>query len=699
MDSTQVLCKKDAFVLNFEFKQYRARVNHVARERSLNLSFGHSQGPERGRNAETVTAKERVNRPILNNPFPSWGTVGFEVNTIRQLASKQLAFIGLATHKSRGSGDTNLSEIPDSPPKKDITVESSYRVLCLMSHTGGGHKASAQALKDGFECIYGNSYDVNIVDLWSSHSPWPLCNMPKSYFFLVKNPWLWRLNFRCSEPKIVHETLFRGYAAIVSTQFSRVFMDYNPHLIVSVHPLMQHVPLMSLERLRDKVAKPIPFTTVVTDLTRCHPTWFHKSILKCFVATKIVVSQALSLGLKTTQIICHGLPIRPSFSIPAGTRAYLREKLGMQKDARTVMLIGGGEGMGKITEIAEELSKRLSETHQLVIICGNNRSLVEKLSAKIWPFSVHVKVVSYETFAAHDMSFLDFLRNVGRYARVGTMITRDSVKTRLDSESGMSFTEFSYQLLQGYDFMHLFQNHEVTVQIGGSDQWGNIVAGSDLIRRTVAKDSVFGLTFPLLLKADGKKFGKSEDGAIWLSSERLSPFKFYQYLLNTKDEDVLRLMKMLTFLPLNEIETYSKLMNSKNYVQNSAQVRLAEEVTRFVHGEVGLQKAITATKGISPGSDTELDIDVLESLIDVVPTAICARTDIIGIPIVDVVVKVGLRKSKAEVRRMIDGGGVRINNKKVLDVSTCISPEELIAGRMLLISMGKKNKFLIQVQS
>ncbi|CAL6306654.1 unnamed protein product [Bathycoccus prasinos] len=391
MDSTQVLCKKDAFVLNFEFKQYRARVNHVARERSLNLSFGRSQGPERGRNAETVKAKERVNRPILNNPFPSWGTVGFEVNTIRQLASKQLAFIGLATHKSRGSGDTNLSEISDSPPKKDITVESSYRVLCLMSHTGGGHKASAQALKDGFECIYGNSYDVNIVDLWSSHSPWPLCNMPKSYFFLVKNPWLWRLNFRCSEPKIVHETLFRGYAAIVSTQFSRVFMDYNPHLIVSVHPLMQHVPLMSLERLRDKVAKPIPFTTVVTDLTRCHPTWFHKSVLKCFVATKIVVSQALSLGLKTTQIICHGLPIRPSFSIPAGTRAYLREKLGMQKDARTVMLIGGGEGMGKITEIAEELSKRLSETHQLVIICGNNRSLVEKLSAKIWPFSVHVK--------------------------------------------------------------------------------------------------------------------------------------------------------------------------------------------------------------------------------------------------------------------------------------------------------------------
>ena len=210
---------------------------------------------------------------------------------------------------------------------------------------------------------------------------------------------------------------------------------------------------------------------------------------------------------------------------------------------------------------------------------------------------------------------------------------------------------------------------------------------------------MFGLTFPLLLKADGTKFGKSEDGAIWLSSERLSPFKFYQYLLQTTDEDVLRLMKMLTFVPLDEIETYSKLMNSKNYVQNSAQIRLAEEVTRFVHGEVGLQKAITATKGLMPGSDTELDIDVLQSLIDVVPTTVCARIDIVGIPVVDIIVKVGLRKSKAEVRRMINGGGVRINNKKVLDISTCIKSDDLIAGRMLLISMGKKNKFLLQVKS
>ena len=185
------------------------------------------------------------------------------------------------------------------------------------------------------------------------------------------------------------------------------------------------------------------------------------------------------------------------------------------------------------------------------------------------------------------MGFLEFLREVGKYARVGTMMAKDSVKTRLDSEQGMSFTEFSYQLLQGYDFCHLFKEHDVRVQVGGSDQWGNITAGTDLIRRLADKEGAWGVTFPLLLKADGRKFGKSEDGAVWLSPERLSPYKFYQYMLQSTDADVVRFMRMLTFVPLAEIEAIEAGMSAEGYVPNTAQKRLAEEVTRFVHGVRG----------------------------------------------------------------------------------------------------------------
>lgn len=297
-----------------------------------------------------------------------------------------------------------------------------------------------------------------------------------------------------------------------------------------------------------------------------------------------------------------------------------------------------------------------------------------------------------------SISFLDFLRDVGRHARVGTMLSRDSVKSRLESESGLSFTEFSYQLLQGYDFVHLFREHNVTVQVGGSDQWGNIVAGTDLIRRIISKEVAYGVTFPLLLKSDGKKFGKSEDGAIWLSSKRLSPFKFYQYLLRTSDEDVIRLMKMLTFLPISDIEEIEKAMGKEGYVPNTAQVRLAEEITKFVHGETGLEEAKAATKGLLPGSDTKLDIDTLESLVDIVPTSEITREEAFTLTVVDILVKVGLQGSKGEARRMIKGGGVRINNIKVADEAAQLKPSDLISGRMLLLSAGKKNKFLLQVK-
>lgn len=263
------------------------------------------------------------------------------------------------------------------------------------------------------------------------------------------------------------------------------------------------------------------------------------------------------------------------------------------------------------------------------------------------------------------MGFLAFLRDVGKYARVGTMLAKDSVRSRMESEGGISFTEFTYQLLQGYDFVHLRRTHGVDVQVGGSDQWGNITAGTELVRKMSgaqeeAPPECFGLTFPLLVGADGKKFGKSVGGAIWLSSEQLSPYKFFQYLFQTTDADVIKFLKMLTFLPLEEIAEIEASMSSPDYQPNTAQRRLAEEVTRFVHGEEGLLQAIKATQALAPGSETQLDAAALEAIAEDAPTAELGREQVEGQSVVDVLVAVGLQPSKGAARRLIKVGLCRL---------------------------------------
>ena len=301
------------------------------------------------------------------------------------------------------------------------------------------------------------------------------------------------------------------------------------------------------------------------------------------------------------------------------------------------------------------------------------------------------------------MGFLEFLREVGKYARVGTMMGKDSVKTRLDSEQGMSFTEFSYQLLQGYDFCHLFNTHDVRVQVGGSDQWGYITAGTDLIRRILDKDQTegkggaFGVTFPLLLKENGQKFGKSEDGAVWLAPSRLSPYKFYQYLVQSTDADVIRFMKMLTFMPLEEIKEMEAAMTNDDYAPNTAQKKLAEEVTRFVHGADGLRKALKATQGLRPGADTVLDAETLEALAEVIPTSELKLDEVLGQPVVDVMALAGLQKSKGEAKRLVKGGGARLNNVKVESEDAVVGEADVIEGRVMMLAAGKKNKMLIKI--
>jgi len=245
----------------------------------------------------------------------------------------------------------------------------------------------------------------------------------------------------------------------------------------------------------------------------------------------------------------------------------------------------------------------------------------------------------------------------------------------------------------------------VKVQVGGSDQWGNITAGTDLARRAIdgqfeegeSSSSCFGMTFPLLLKADGSKFGKSESGALWLNSDMLSPYNFYQYLLKTTDADVIKFLKMLTFLAIDEIDKLEMSMESAGYVPNTAQKKLAEEVTWFVHGDDGLQQALNATAALAPGSSTKLDASSLEAAAGDCPSASIARDDVVGKPLPDVMVQVGMQPSKAAVRRMIKGGGVRINNQKVEDEMYPVSEQDIIDDRFLLIAAGKKNKMLLKI--
>ncbi|XP_073126580.1 tyrosine--tRNA ligase, chloroplastic/mitochondrial [Henckelia pumila] len=296
-----------------------------------------------------------------------------------------------------------------------------------------------------------------------------------------------------------------------------------------------------------------------------------------------------------------------------------------------------------------------------------------------------------------DVKLLDFLRDVGRFARVGTMISKDSVRKRLESEKGMSYTEFTYQLLQGYDFLHLFQEHGVNVQIGGSDQWGNITAGTDLIRRILQAEGAYGLTFPLLLKSDGTKFGKSEDGAIWLSPSLMSPYQFYQYLFSVSDADVVRFLKILTFLNMDEISQIEKSMQGPGYVPNTAQRRLAEEVTLFVHGREGLDEALKATQALRPGSKTELDWKTIETISEDVPSCSLRQDQVLNLSLVDLYVSTGLLESKSAARRLLKQGGLYLNNIRVDSDAKKIELHDIVDGKVILLSAGKKNKMIVTI--
>ncbi|EXC27891.1 Tyrosine--tRNA ligase [Morus notabilis] len=358
---------------------------------------------------------------------------------------------------------------------------------------------------------------------------------------------------------------------------------------------------------------------------------------------------------------------------------------------RTIALIGGatarvGDPSGKSTERPDldpqTLAANSSEiTNTVSNILGNSDSVLILNNYDWWK----------------DFKLLDFLRDVGKFARVGTMIAKESVKKRLESEQGMSYTEFTYQLLQGYDFLHLFDKMRVNVQIGGSDQWGNITAGTELIRKILQADGAYGLTFPLLLKSDGTKFGKSEDGAIWLNPKMLSPYKFYQYFFSVPDSDVVRFLKLLTFIDMEEIMALEREMGLPGYAPNTAQRRLAEEVTRFVHGEEGLREALKATEALRPGAETKLDWKTIEGIAEDVPSCSLAYAEAIGLSLVDLSVSAGLLESKSAARRLLKQGGLYLNNARVDSESKRVEADDIVDGKVLLLSAGKKNKVVVRI--
>lgn len=297
-----------------------------------------------------------------------------------------------------------------------------------------------------------------------------------------------------------------------------------------------------------------------------------------------------------------------------------------------------------------------------------------------------------------DYPFIDFLRDVGKLFRLGPMLAKESVKTRLQSPEGMSFAEFSYQLLQAYDFFHLNKEHGVSVQIGGSDQWGNITAGTELIRRLGGSEA-YGLTFPLLTRSDGKKFGKTEQGTVWLSPNKLSPYEFYQYFYRVPDADVIKLLRMLTFLDMEEIKKIERSMAAHDYVPNQAQKRLAEEVTRIVHSQDGLDTALRITAGAAPGAHSVLTAETLGELAKDMPCCEIGKEHVIGKLLVDLFVLSGLQKSKGEARRLIRNGGAYLNNKQIESAREdyTLSDEHVIDGKFLLLSAGRKNKVVVKL--
>jgi tyrosyl-tRNA synthetase len=292
----------------------------------------------------------------------------------------------------------------------------------------------------------------------------------------------------------------------------------------------------------------------------------------------------------------------------------------------------------------------------------------------------------------HELTLLDFLRDYGKNFNINTMLAKDIVSSRL--ETGISFTEFTYQILQSMDFLHLFRHNDVRLQVGGADQWGNITAGLDLIRKKEgAEAKAFGLTIPLMLKADGTKFGKTAGGAIWLDPEKTSPYEFYQFWLNQDDRDVVKYLKFFTFLTQEEINALAEKVETEPH-KREAQKTLASEMTLFVHGEEALNDALTITAALFSGDVKQLTSHQIEDGFKNMPSATIGKEKM---NIVDWLVETKIEPSKRQAREDVTNGAISINGDKVKEVDALITPELSIDDKFIIVRKGKKKYTLVNL--
>lgn len=364
---------------------------------------------------------------------------------------------------------------------------------------------------------------------------------------------------------------------------------------------------------------------------------------------------------------------------------------------KPIALVGGATGMVGDPSGKSEERNLLSEEVLQKNVAGVKAQLEKFLDFDPALPNAAEMANNYDWF--RGISFIDFLREAGKHITVNYMMAKDSVRKRIEGETGISYTEFAYQLMQGYDFYWLYTQKNCKLQMGGSDQWGNMTTGTELIRRKTGGEA-FVFTNPLITKADGGKFGKTESGNVWLDAARTSPYQFYQFWLNASDSDAEKWIRIFTFLTRDAIAMLSHEHRS-NPAARVLQKTLAQEITRFVHGEEALQDAISTTEKLFANQHApaeSLSVEDLEGMEGVVKISFPAHKTADGTDIVSFLAETGIAPSKGEARKLVQGGGISINRKKAEGIDMKIGQPHLLHGKYILVQKGKKNYYLLSIE-